>query len=131
MPEQLSIQVGLVLLARQARHFLVDLDGLGFLTDQQEGLSQQAERIQILGIGLEADLQLGQRGHAVIARGLAQVQLGCHAREAWIGIEMQDALDDLERVVAALQVEQELGRRPERLDGLVEGLDATAGFGQA
>src|ERR1051325_7358133 len=44
---------------------------------------------------------------------------------------MQDALDDLERVVAPLEADQELSRRPERVDRVVHRLDAATGFREA
>ncbi len=43
---------------------------------------------------------------------------------------MQDALDYFQSVVGAFQVQKQLGGRPKRLDGFVERLNATAGFGQ-
>src|SRR5262249_30132063 len=41
---------------------------------------------------------------------------------------MKDPLDDLERVVPALEPDQELRRGPERVDRVVHRLDATTGF---
>ena len=41
---------------------------------------------------------------------------------------MQDTLDDFYGVFAALEIDEKLGRPPEKLDGLIEALNATAGL---
>src|SRR6185503_19124165 len=108
MRQQLLEQIGTPLLAGDARHLLVNLDRLGFLTDRGERLREQSERVEVLRVGLEADLELGQRLQAVLARAALQVELRGDPRVAGIGPKMQDALDDLEGVLAALQVQKQL-----------------------
>ena len=131
MPEQLLVEIELALLAREARHLLLNLERLGFLPDEREGASEQAQRVEVAWIGLEANLELRERLQAVFARAALDVELGRDARVARVHAEMQDALDDFEGVFAALEVDEKLGRPPEKLDGLVEALDAAAGFGEA
>src|SRR5438552_16220710 len=44
---------------------------------------------------------------------------------------MENALDDLQRIVAAVQANQKLGSGPERVDRLVDRLDAATGLREA
>jgi len=124
MSQQPLEQIPAIAVARNARHLLVHLDRFGLLPDQHKGLSEQTQRVQVLRVGLEADLQLRERLQAVLARTALQVQLGRDPGIARVQLEMQDAFDHLERVVLALQAEQQLGRGPEGLDSLVQTLNA-------
>ena len=109
MREDLFEEFGATLLASQARHLDVHGEGFVGLTDDFERLSEQRERIEIFGVRLEGDLQLGERLHARLRLVALQVELGGGARVERILAEVQDALDHLERVVGALQVEQQAG----------------------
>ncbi len=129
--QQLLEEITALAVARDARHLFVHLDRFGLLPDQRECLREQAERVEILRVRLEADLQLGQRLEAVFASAALQVQLGGHPGIARVELEVQDALDHLERVVTPLEAQQQLCSGPKRLDRFVEALDAATRFRQA
>ena len=118
------------MLLREPGHLFLHLDGLRRLANRDEGARQQVEDFDVLRVRLETQLKLGERLEPVLLSSPLEVELSGDARVTRLDPKVQDALDDFERVVAALQSDQELSGRPKRVDGFVDGLHATAGFRQ-
>ena len=85
----------------------------GALTDRDERSRQQVEDLDVLRVRLETQLKLGERLKTVLRSSALEVELGGDARVTRLDPEVQDALDDLERVVPALRVGSG-ARRPSR-----------------
>ena len=110
--EDLAIDLaGLVarlVLEVNARELLQHRDGLGFLIERGERDREQAERLDVARIGLEARLELLQRAARIVA---AQVQAGELAVErVVIRLVPQQALGDLDEVVLPALAAQLLAR---------------------
>ena len=104
--DQASVRRRVLLVLGEARHLLIDLDRFCFLADGGKRPPEQTQGIQILRVRLEADLQLRQRVQAVLWLVAVQVELRRQARVLGILLEVEDALDDLERVITPAQPEQ-------------------------
>ncbi len=117
--------------ARDARHLLVDLDRLGRLADVIERAREQAEGVEVSGVRLKADLELGQRLHAVVGCTSRKVELGSNPRVRGLGLMMKQPLNHLERVVAATELRQLPRRDGELRHGSVAVLGMRERFGEA
>ena len=83
-------------------------DRLRLLIERLERVREQAERLDVARIGLEARLQLLQRAARIVA---AQVQTGELAVErVVVGLVPEQALGDLDEVVLAALPAQLLAR---------------------
>ena len=118
--------------ARNPRHLLVDLDRLGFLTDRGERLREQRERVEVAA-GRPGSRSAAWPAPACRLRACRAADRAPprRARSADRHAEMQDALDTLSASSRRCRFNSELGRRPERVDRLVQRLDAAAGLGEA
>ncbi len=117
--------------ARDAGHLLLDLDRLGGLADLREGAREEAERVEVARVRLEADLQLGERLHPVRGRPLREVELRGGARVRDVGLVVEEPLEDLDRVVLAAELRELAGGDGELADRVVDLLGARQRFGQA
>jgi len=86
---------------------------------------------RIARIGLETELQLRQRLHPVGLLAAREVELRGDARLREVRLVVEQALEDLQRVVAAPQLEQLRGGGAELLDRRVHVLDARERLGEA
>ena len=127
---QLREQLVLPLVARDASHLLVDFNGLVRLFDLGEGVSEKSKSVQILGVRLEAYLQLCQRQKTGFPVALLKIESCRDPCILDVLPEVEDALDDAQGIVVALHLEQNLCRLPECPDGLVEPLQPGAGLGK-
>jgi hypothetical protein len=129
--DELLEQIGLALIAGNFRHLLLDFDPLGRLADRREGARQECEGVEVFRVGLEADLQLCERLHAVVRLIARKIELGRDPGVDGVRPVMEQALDDLERIVPAAEA-NELRRRETELGdrGLVV-LHARERFGEA
>ena len=85
------------------------LESFRGLSDRDERAREQVEDFEVLRIRLEAELELRQRLEAVlVAASALEVELRRYPRIARLGAEMQDSLDDLQRVVTATKPDQQL-----------------------
>jgi hypothetical protein len=115
--EELLEQLRLPLLAGDLRHLLLNFDPLARLADRREGAREEREGVEILRVRLEADLQPRQRLHAVVLLVAREVKLGRDPRVHGVGAVMEQALDDLQRIIPAAETnelrrgEAELGDR--------------------
>jgi hypothetical protein len=128
--QEIAEEIELALLARDARHLLLHLERLRLLPDGLERASEQAQRLEITRIGLEADLELGERLQPRLTRAALQVQLRGDAGKARLHPEVQDTLDHLDGVVTPAEPEQELPGAPKKPDGFVQALHPTARLGE-
>ena len=101
------------LLLVDVRQLLVDRERLAGLPQVAERLRQQVERVHVLGVGLEAELQLGQ-GPLGVA--LGQVDVGELLGEAQVvGLQGCDALRHLQVLVGAAVLLEVVGGAPQAL----------------
>lgn len=129
--DELAEEIHLARVARDARHLLLHLDGLGRLADLVERLREQRERVEIARVGLEADLQLRERLQAVVRLVAREVELRGDARVRRVGLVVQEALDDLQRVLAAPELHELPGGDAELADRALGVLRARERLGQA
>jgi hypothetical protein len=102
-----------------ARDLAVDADGLRVLPQHVERTRKQLERGHVLRVGLEADLQLAERALRVVA---LEVHLGDLARDCDVGPVKQQALGDLQIVVHAPLLTEQVGTSLELLRSLFRAL---------
>ena len=129
--DEAPVDARLTLLVGEAGHLLVDLDRLARLTDGAERPRQQVERLEVLRVGLEADLQLREREHAVVGAAALEVERGRAARGVGVGAVVQQPLEHLERVVAAPEAQQHVDGGAEAGDRVADLADARVGLGEA
>ncbi len=118
--DELAEDVGFALLLREARHLLLDFDRLRRLPDGVEGTREEAERVEVFRVLLEADLELRERLEAVVRLIAREVQLGRGTREAGVLLVVEEALEHLDGVVAAPELRELRAGRAELRDGAVE-----------
>ncbi len=91
--EQLSQKVLeeilLARVARDARHLLLDLDRLRRLADDVESSREEAQRLEVALVRLEADLKLRERQHSVVRAAPGEHQLGRDSRMNRVGFVVQ------------------------------------------
>ena len=110
---------------------LEDLDRLRPLTEDVEGAREEAQRLEVARVVLERDLELGERRHPVVGARALEVDLRGEAAELRLRPVLEQALDDLERLVAAAELEQDLRRLAELLDRAVDVAHAHVRVGEA
>ena len=107
--------VGASLRGVEVGQLAVDRHRLGVLAQVAEGLRQQGERVEVLGVGLERELELGERALGVA---LGQVDVGQLAGEGEVlGVEEGDPLRDLQPLLGAVGAPQRLRGAPELQEG--------------
>ncbi len=132
--EGLDERVEVIELARvlgDAGRLLLHLDRLGGLVELVEGAREEREGLEVLRVLLEADLQLGERRHRVGRLAALEVDLGGDAGELDVGAVLEEPLHHLERVVAPPELEQDLRRGAEALEGAVDLLHPHERLGEA
>ena len=129
--EEIPEEVLVAAVARDARHLLLDFDGLRRLPDHVEGAREQAERVEVALVGLEADLQLRQGEHAVVGAAAREQQLGGRPRVRGVGLLHEQAVEDLEGVVAAPELGEQARGGAELGDRAVDVLRPQQRLGQA
>ncbi len=92
---------------------LVDGDRLRPLPEVAERLREELQRLDVLRVGLEAELQLRERALRVALR---EVDVGELAREAEVVRERGDPLRDLQVLVRPAVLLEVVGRPPEALE---------------
>ena len=112
--------VALTCLLRQPRCLFEDLNSFGWLLDGVEGACQHFHRQQILGVGLEGDLEFAQGGHAIVGIAPLKMDDAGHAGVLGFLAQIEQAVEDLERVVGPAQLHHDFCRSPESFDGLVD-----------
>jgi hypothetical protein len=118
-----------LLLLGHPRRFLEHLDGLLRLADEIERSRQRSQRGQILGVGLEAQLQLGQRRQPVVLAVALEVELRGHARVLRLLPVLEQALEHLERIVVPAELDHDVGRLAEALHRLAHVTEPRVGVG--
>ncbi len=129
--DELPEQVCFPLLAGNLGQLLLDLDALGRLSDRGERAREEGKGVEVLRVGLEAELQLRQRLHPVVLRVAREIELGGDAGMRGVGLVMEEPLDHLERVVPPPQAHELRRGEPELGDGGVEVLHARKRLRQA
>jgi hypothetical protein len=129
--QDLVEQLRLAAVARDARHLLLDLDPLAGLPDEVERLGEEAQRVEVARVGLEADLQLAEGLQAVVRLVAGEVQLRGDARVRRVRLVVEQPLGDLQRVVAAPELHELPGGDGELADGAVRILRARESLREA
>jgi hypothetical protein len=122
--DDLDEQLGSALILGLPSHLLLDLDRLRPLADDDERAREQTERLDVLRVRLEADLQLREREHPVVGLPAREVHLRGETCEADLGAVVEQALEDLERVVVPAELDEDVGRDRKLLDRAVGVLHA-------
>ena len=130
MIDRLLVDVEPPLVLRRPRQLLVHGDGFRRLPDGDERTREQTQGIEVLRVCLEADLQLGERKHAVARLAPFKVELRRLARERRVVAVMQQALEDLQCVFAAFETNQNLRGSRKMRNRLFDLLDTGVGLGQ-
>ncbi len=129
--DELGEDVVPLLIARDARHLLLHLDALARLTELAERAREEIERREILRVRLNAELELRERLHPVVRRAALEIELGGEARLCGLGAVVEQALEDLERVVSATELDEQRGGLAELRHCAVGVPRAREGLGEA
>ncbi len=105
-----------------------DLAGWPSLSNER---ARSARVSRSLGFSLKQIWSLESAAMASLASLALEVDLGGDAGEPGVGAVLEEALDHLERVVAPAQLEEDLRRRAEALDGAVDVLHPHERLGEA